>query len=401
MNDRSADQRLLIVDDDAMIGALVARIANRAGYQTMQVATSDDFLERVRAWGPTHIIVDLQMPVVDGLELLSQLASDQSTARIILISGAGERVLDAARQVGLARGLDVAAALAKPFTPTELEGVLRENRLGEPWLTAAGIQTAIDRHEFFLLYQPKVSLRTGTITSVEALVRWRHPSRGLVSPLEFSPFAESSVCIDRMTDWVLEAACAQIKAWDNAGCSLQMAVNLSARSLHDSRLADRFETHCRAVGVDTTRLSLELTETASIRDGVLLTDVLTRLRVKGFGLSIDDFGTGHSSLALLQRQPFTEVKIDRMFVAGCTTSTSSQAIVRLVADLAHALGMHAVAEGVETAEVLRAVRAAGCDEAQGTYIAKPVTGDEVLNAVRGQLASDWHRAGEPWPSERA
>ena len=200
MNDRSADQRLLIVDDDATIGALVARIANRAGYQTMQVATSDDFLERVRAWGPTHIIVDLQMPVVDGLELLSQLASDQSTARIILISGAGERVLDAARQVGLARGLDVAAALAKPFTPTELEGVLRENRLGEPWLTAAGIQTAIDRHEFFLLYQPKVSLRTGTITSVEALVRWRHPSRGLVSPLEFIPFAESSVCIDRMTD---------------------------------------------------------------------------------------------------------------------------------------------------------------------------------------------------------
>ncbi len=180
-----------------------------------------------------------------------------------------------------------------------------------------------------------------------------------------------------------------------------MAVNLSARSLHDSRIADRFETHCRAVGVDTTRLSLELTETSSIRDGVLLTDVLTRLRVKGFGLSIDDFGTGHSSLALLQRQPFTEVKIDRLFVAGCTTSTSSQAIVRLVADLAHALGMHAVAEGVETAEVLRAVRTAGCDEAQGTYIAKPVTGDEVLNAVRGQLESDWHRAGEPWPSERA
>ena len=398
MNDRSTAQRLLIVDDDQMIGALVARIANRAGYQTLQVATSDDFLERVRAWGPTHIIVDLQMPVVDGLELLSQLASDQSTARIILISGAGERVLDAARQVGLARGLDVAAALAKPFTPTELEGVLRENRLGEPWLTAAGIQAAIDRHEFFLLYQPKVSLKTGTITSVEALVRWRHPERGLVSPLEFIPFAESSVCIDRMTDWVLEAACAQLKAWDAMGCVLQMAVNLSARSLHDSRIADRFETHCRAAGVDTARLSLELTETSSIRDGVLLTDVLTRLRVKGFGLSIDDFGTGHSSLALLQRQPFTEVKIDRMFVAGSTTSTSSHAIVRVVADLAHALGMRAVAEGVETAEVLRVVRALGCEEAQGTYISKPVSGDEVLAAVRGQATSEWHRAGAPWPA---
>lgn len=397
--DDPTNHRLLVVDDDPAVGAVVARIATRAGYQTLVVSAADDFLERVRAWSPTHIVLDLQMPVVDGLELLSQLASDRCTARIILVSGAGERVVEAARSVGLARGLDMAAALTKPFTPAELELVLQTNRLGESWLTAASIQAAIEKGEFFLLYQPKVSLSTGRVTSVEALVRWRHPVRGLVSPLEFIPFAESSACIDRMTDWILDAACAQVRRWDEAGCALRLAANLSVRNLHEPRIGDRFEAQCRAAGVEPERITLELTETAGMRDALLMTDVLTRLRVKGFGLSVDDFGTGHSSLVLLQRLPFSEVKIDRSFVAECATSAGSRAIVRGVIDLAHALGMTAVAEGVESAAVLRLLRDLRCDGAQGAFISLPLGGDEVPPFVQAGATAPWFLAGVPWPDE--
>lgn len=393
------NHRLLVVDDDPAVGAMVARIAARVGYQTLVVSAADGFLERVRAWSPTHIVLDLQMPVVDGLELLSQLASDHCTASIILVSGAGERVVKAARNVGLARGLDMAAAITKPFTPAELELVLQANRREEPWLTAAGIQAAIEQREFFLLYQPKVSLGSGRVTSAEALVRWRHPVRGLVSPLEFIPFAESSACIDRMTDWIFETACAGLRRWDEAGCPLRLAVNLSVRNLHESRIGDRFDAQCRAAGVEPARITLELTETAGMRDALLMTDVLTRLRVKGFGLAVDDFGTGRSSLVLLQRLPFTEVKVDRAFVAECATSAGSRAIVRCVIELAHALGMAAVAEGVESAEVLRLLRDLGCDDAQGAFISPPLDGDDVPAFVRDRGVAGWYRAGAPWPGE--
>lgn len=396
-----SSNRLLVIDDDAAVGAVIARVGARAGYQSIVVSTADDFLDRVRAWSPTHIVLDLQMPVVDGLELLSQLASDHCTARIILVSGAGERVVEAARRVGLARGLDMTDALTKPFRPAELEALLQASRLNDAWLTAAGIQAAVEQGEFFLLYQPKVSLRTGQITSAEALVRWRHPTRGLVSPLEFIPFAESSACIDRMTEWIVDAACAQLRAWDGAGCALRLAVNLSVRSLHETRLGDRFEARCRAAGVDPQRLTLELTETAGMRDATLMTDVLTRLRVKGFGLAIDDFGTGHSSLVLLQRLPFTEIKIDRSFVTECTTAAGSGAIVKSVIDLAHALGLNAVGEGVESAAVLQRLRELGCNEAQGVHISLPVTGDELPGLVAGYRTSAWYEGGEPWPESMA
>jgi EAL domain-containing protein (putative c-di-GMP-specific phosphodiesterase class I)/ActR/RegA family two-component response regulator len=392
----SSGHRLLIIDDDASIGAMIARVATRAGYQTLVVSTPDDFLQRVRIWAPTHIVMDLQMPVVDGLELLSQLASDHSTARIILISGAGDRVVDAARRVGTARGLSVTAALNKPFSIAELESVLQANRLEDPWLTVANLSAAIERDEFFLLYQPQVDLRSGAVRAAEALVRWRHPVRGVVSPLEFIPFAESSACIDRMTQWIVAAACAQLRRWDGMGVPMRLAINLSARNLHEARLGDQLEAQCRGAGVDPSRLTFELTETAAMRDATLMTDVLTRLRVKGFGLSIDDFGTGYSSLVLLHRLPFTELKVDRTFVASCATSKESRAIVRLVVELAHALDLQAVAEGVESADVMRLLRELNCDAAQGTFVALPLEADRIPAMVSGHADAPWYRAGAPW-----
>ncbi len=388
--------RLLIVDDEPSVCSYIARVAENAGYQTLVVPGADSFLEHVRSWQPTHITLDLQMPVVGGLELLSQLASDHCRASIILISGVGDRVVNAARHVGTARGLNVIATLTKPFTSAELTAVLRANRREDPWLTVTNFSGAIDRQEFFLLFQPKVNLRSGAVSGAEALVRWRHPLRGVVPPLEFIPFAELSACIDQMTQWVGRTAAEQLRAWDDVGCRIDLSINVSARNLHEARLAERLEELCRTVGVDPARMTLELTETAAMRDAVQMMDVLTRLRVKGFKLSIDDFGTGYSSLVQLHRLPFNEIKIDRAFVGGCVTSPESRSIVRLVIDLAHALGMTAVAEGVESSAALRLLRDLGCDEAQGVFIAEPLDAVALQATVMQHEQSDWYRAGGPW-----
>jgi EAL domain-containing protein (putative c-di-GMP-specific phosphodiesterase class I) len=180
------------------------------------------------------------------------------------------------------------------------------------------------------------------------------------------------------------------------GCRIDLSINVSARNLHEARLAERLEELCRAAGVSPARFTLELTETAAMRDAVQMLDVLTRLRVKGFKLSIDDFGTGYSSLVQLHRLPFNEIKIDRAFVAGCAISSESRSIVRLVIDLAHALGMTAVAEGVESPEALRLLRELGCDEAQGAFIAEPLDAVAVPATMRQHAQSDWYRAGGPW-----
>ena len=284
--------RLLIVDDEPAIGAFVGRVAANIGYDILAVSTPDKFLEHVRTWRPSHIMVDLQMPVVDGLALLSHLAAEKCTAHIILISGADRTVVEAARRIAIERGLDVTTALTKPIRVAELTQALTAIKREDAWLTAAGLLTALERNEFSLVYQPKVWLDTGEIGSAEALIRWQHPSRGAVPPLEFIPFAESSAVIDQLTHWVVRVACAQLTAWDTAGVTLDIAINVSARNLHEPRLADLLETQCRATGIAPARITLELTETAAMQDAVQMMDVLTRLRLKGFKLAIDDFGTG-------------------------------------------------------------------------------------------------------------
>jgi len=393
--------RLLIVDDEPAIGAFVGRVAANIGYEILAVSNADKFLEHVRNWRPTHIVMDLQMPVVDGLALLSNLAAEKCAASIILISGVDRTVVEAARRIAIDRGLAVTNALTKPIRVADLTIALSTTKGEEPWLTVAGLSTALKRDEFHLLYQPKVALDSGEITGVEALIRWRHGSRGMISPLDFIPFAESSAFIDQLTHWVCQAASEQAHAWDSSGVALDMALNISARNLHEPRFADLLEGQCRNAGVAPARVTLELTETAAMQDAVQMMDVLTRLRLKGFKLAIDDFGTGYSSLVQLHRLPFSEIKIDRAFVTDCTTSAESRSIVRLVIDLAHALGMKAVAEGVESADALDLLRELGCDQAQGYFIARPIAAGDVPDTMLKHRQCDWFRALQPWPGSTA
>ena len=239
---------------------------------------------------------------------------------------------------------------------------------------------ALAAGKLHLVYQPKVSLRDGKLTRVEALVRWEDDELGTISPSRFVPLAERHGLIDPLTEWGLRETLKQWRRWREQGLETRLAFNISAVSLQRLDFPDLVERMCRALDVPTDRLVLELTEGAT-QPLVRLMDTLTRFRIKGMGLAIDDFGTGYSSLLQLRQLPFTEVKIDRCFVADLPAAHDSRLIVKTIVDLAHGLGLVATAEGVETIEQLRCVHELGCDVVQGYLVAPPLDPENLIGWV--------------------
>jgi len=235
---------------------------------------------------------------------------------------------------------------------------------------------ALEEQRLRMVYQPKVSLRDGALIRVEALVRWDDPELGPVEPSRFVPLAEEHGLIDDLTQWGLRTILRQWLDWREEGLDTCIAFNISALSLQHLDFPDLVERMCRALDVPTDRLVLELTEGAT-QPLVKLMDTLTRFRIKGIGLAIDDFGTGYSSLMQLRQLPFTEVKVDRGFVADLPRSRDCRLIVQSITELAHGLGLTATAEGVETLEQLRLVRELGCDVVQGYLISPPLAAEEL------------------------
>lgn len=228
-----------------------------------------------------------------------------------------------------------------------------------------------------LHYQPKVALQSGMVVGFEALVRWPHPTHGLLPPSEFLPMAEGSDLIHPLTYWVVETALEQLHRWHALCPDLTMAVNLSARNLLDLNCPQRLEEIIQRVGVAPSRVEVELTETAVMSDAESAQVMLGRITSTGARLAIDDFGTGYSSLAYLKRFPVHGIKIDRSFVADLSTGEHSRAIVRSTVELARSLGLCVVAEGIEDEETADALRDMGCDLAQGYYFARPAPADEA------------------------
>jgi EAL domain-containing protein (putative c-di-GMP-specific phosphodiesterase class I) len=254
------------------------------------------------------------------------------------------------------------------------------------------LRTAIDGGELVLHYQPKVAVGTDTVLGVEALVRWQHPTRGLLPPGEFVPLAERTGAIADLTRWVLDTALAQSRAWRDAGLDLTMAVNLAAPNIVDEALPDLVKALLERWGVPGDRLECEISEHTVMADPHRAISVLERLRALGVRLSLDDFGTGQSSLAYLRRLPLDEVKIDRAFVAGVVGDAYDALIVRSTIDLARNLGLEVVAEGVEGADMLDRLRALRCHEAQGFHLSRPLPADALV---------DWLAGRRPAPAQPA
>ena len=250
------------------------------------------------------------------------------------------------------------------------------------------LRDALPGQQLFLAYQPLVDTRTGHVTGVEALMRWRHPERGIVSPAEFIPVAESSGQIVDMGLWALTEACRQQREWrDRAGTDLVMAVNFSARQLSEADVVERVKSIVLREGVDPRKIKLEITESMVVEDMQMAVDVLTRLRGLGLRLSIDDFGTGYSSLSRLGELPIDEIKIDRFFVGGIGEQGTRETILNAAIAMGHGLGLTVVAEGVETREQLDYLRAHDCDFSQGFLLSRPVDPAEVLRLMRSPLAA--------------
>lgn len=374
--------RLLVIDDDSGFRNYVRRVGEAIGFETVATGDAQIFKERVRSWDPSVIVMDLNMPGSDGIELLRDLVEAKSGARILIASGVDTRVLDTAERLAIERGLTIAGTLHKPVRAAILRETLEKLREIEKPLLAGTLAHAIRNGNLLLEYQPKLDCRSAQIYALEALVRWRHPSRGVIPPDQFISIAEQSGLIHDLTEWVVNTAAAQAAAWRRDGTPNEVAVNISARNLENLDLPDMIASSCKSAGISPDMMTLELTESAAMSDPAQTMDVLTRLRLKSFRLSIDDFGTGYSSLVQLRKLPFSELKIDKSFVMQMQKDKDSRVIVEAVIGLAQKLGLSVVAEGIETEDALAAIIKLGADSAQGYFISPPVGADRVGDAVK-------------------
>src|SRR5580658_10483365 len=276
--------RLLMIDDDKAFCRLVTRVAEPNGFEVVATDDPETFADAARSWNPAVILLDLQMPRTDGIELLRVLSASNCTAQVVMISGMDSRTLDSAVRLGTDRGLRMAGTLHKPVAVQDLRDLLVGLKPVESVLTAHDLGDAIAANQLFLEYQPKVDCRRGQVTGVEALVRWRHPRFGLIRPDQFIPLAEETGLIDPLTDWVVATAVEQCAAWQGAGLLLDVAINVSAKNLHDIHLPDRLAEQCQQFGINRSSLAPEPTETSAMSDAVQMMDVLTRLRIKDFKL---------------------------------------------------------------------------------------------------------------------
>jgi EAL domain-containing protein (putative c-di-GMP-specific phosphodiesterase class I) len=299
----------------------------------------------------------------------------------------------------------MAGVLPKPFSPKILRELLRhpgpEGSVAPPappappatpattvadpppGPTVAELSEAIAAGRIDLAYQPQIECSTGRLAGIEALARWHHPTLGHLPPIRFIPLAEQHGLMDELTFAVVRKAL-QWFLGDFAASAVRLpalpslSVNISPSALRDLQFVEQLSDYCRGSGIEPARLIFELTETSAMEDPVASLDILTRLRMKGFQLSIDDFGTGFSSMLQLVRLPFSEIKIDKSFVMTATASCESQAVVRSVIELGHSLELRVVAEGVEDNATLRLLHDLGCDVAQGFFVGRPVPGNELL-----------------------
>jgi EAL domain-containing protein (putative c-di-GMP-specific phosphodiesterase class I) len=249
------------------------------------------------------------------------------------------------------------------------------------------LRTALDLKELFLMYQPKIALKDGSVAGLEVLLRWRHPQHGLISPVEFIPVAEEGGLIVEIGEWVLKGAVEQCRQWRAAGVPVvPVAVNLSARQFHRTDIVGCVDEVVRGAELQPGELELELTESTSVQCPERSADLMARLRALGVTLSIDDFGTGYSSLSYLKRLPVDKLKIDRSFVQDMHQSAESMAMVKAIIAMAHSLRLQVIAEGVELQEQLDGLRAAGCDQIQGFYYSEPLGAEDCAAYLREHAA---------------
>lgn len=390
--------RILILDDDPFILKLLMRMLANMGFSSVICCENGvDALKLLDdvATRPDLILLDLNMPGMDGIEFVRHLVERKFSGSLILVSGEDERMLRTTEKLVQAHRIPILGYLQKPVQPESLRMLLMKldvpssMRSGErntrKIYDADAIRTAIDSGQLINYYQPKVRVDTGVIAGVEALVRWHHPVDGMVYPDQFIGVAEENGLIGRLTHTVLSRAFIQAKVWQQSGYELKVAVNVSMDNLTSLDFQDAVVRLAAEAEILPGKIVLEITESQLMGDVRVSLEILTRLRLKRFHLSIDDFGTGHSSLTQLRDIPFDELKIDQGFVHRASGDETLRAIYDASLALAKQLNMEAVAEGVEDREDWELLRQTGCDLAQGNFISRPMPAEAL-----GEWMEKWH-----------
>jgi len=379
-----ATRKLFVLDDEADFTEFVADVAEGMAFDVSYTSNPLDFARRYSA-DIDIIVLDLFMPILDGIEILRFLVDNGSPASLVFMSGKDKGVLHSAQELAFEQGMSVLGVLQKPFRASELETLL--STFVPSTATQAShcaippeldeLREAISNGDLYLAYQPQINMHDRSVVGVEALVRWNHASKGNIPPNYFIPLAEKNNLISDISQYVNQAAIRQQGEWKAQGIHLRMSINVSPQTLNDLDMPEKLARYATEMGVNTSDIVIEVTETALMSNIVHYMDILTRLRMKGFNLSIDDFGTGYSSLQQLVRVPFTELKIDLAFIQKLLTDQECKTITEISISLAHKLGMRVVAEGIEEEAIWDTLKDLGCDEGQGYWMGKPMSAEEI------------------------
>jgi len=381
--------RTMVVEDQATPRRIAVEILRKLGVaEILQAEDGQDALELIRrSSAPLDVIIcDLDMPRMDGVEFIRNVAEANLGASIVLASAVEAPVLASVEAMARSQGMAVLGVLEKPVTPQKLGDLLARHgstqanyaRMDDPPVDPAELEEAIHDRRITPHFQPMVRMSDGQIIGFEALARWRHTDRGTLQPELFIPVAESTGLIDSLTWVMLECAVAEAVRWRQAGHRWTISVNLSLPYLERQGVADRIAALVERHALQPGSVVLEVTESLAATQIAQVLGNIARLRMKGFGIAIDDYGTGYATLQQLSRMPFTELKIDRSFVSGSPDRPNLHAILRSSVELARQLNLGSVAEGVETAGEWHQLDSVGCDVAQGYLVAPPMPPESVL-----------------------
>lgn len=391
MNSNRHELTIMVVEDHSFQRKALMHQVNSLGYgKVLEAGDGEAALALCQHQRVDILFCDLRMPGMDGMALLRRLSLGGFRGGIILCSALEDDVVDAVLRMSAAYGLQVLGRIGKPATHQQIKQMIgawrpqQESTQEEEShsLTLDELSQALEQDQLLPWYQPKVSFGTGQWIGMEALARWQHPEYGLISPARFIPLAERHGLIDALTEVIISKSLRDGHLWERTGLSLNLSMNLSTTSLIEGDLCNTLLSHCQRWSINPELITLEVTESAFVKDLGKSLEVLTRLRMHGFGLSIDDFGTGYSSMQQLALLPFTELKLDRSFVDRCYEDPSRLAIIESSIELARKLGLKSVAEGVEDEPTWQLLSQLGCDVCQGFFSARPMPRDELLA---------WHR----------
>ena len=394
--------RVMVVEDHGFQRRMALRLLAELGIEHVREAGDGaGALDTLRGLArdaahdaPEVVLVDLDMPGMDGVEFIEHVVREQLVPAVVLVSALDAALLNTVQAMTRAYGLRVFGCVEKPLTLAKLQDVLSRSddelhpatEAEAPDVPVESLRHALAQGNVLPWFQLQVEIANGKPVAVEALARWERRDGGVILPRHFVPVLEREGLAGALTEAMLDQGCRWLKRWEAQGLCLGLSVNVSPATLANQASADHYHRIVRAHGVDPSDVVLEITEGSVMTDAAATLGVLARLRLKGFGLSVDDFGTGYSSLSQLSQVPFTELKIDQVFVSGAHLHSRQRAMIEASLDLARKLGLAVVAEGVETVEEWRLLAELGCGMAQGHLIGRPVPGEALPEAV-----GNWRR----------